>query len=248
MCPVHRSEKLDEARARLARHQPCRVVSTRLVEAGVDLDFPVVYRALAGIDAIAQAAGRCNREGREACGQTFVFRSEHVRAEAYLRDTSAVACEVFALHRDPLSLAAVEQYFRLYYWEQSARWDRLAICGELHLDPRSRDLPFLFGFATIAERFRLIEETQKPVIVPWGEKGRQICRELRNGGELPSWRIRRALQRYTVTIPARTWELEAGRSFELVHGRFAVLYATESSYSEEFGLTLAGVEGRSYVV
>ena len=64
MCPAHRTEVLNRIRAALANGDPCRVVSTQLVEAGVDIDFPVVFRSIAGVDSIAQAAGRCNREGK----------------------------------------------------------------------------------------------------------------------------------------------------------------------------------------
>ena len=64
MCPAHRTDVLDRIRAALATGDPCRVVSTQLVEAGVDIDFPVVFRSIAGVDSIAQAAGRCNREGK----------------------------------------------------------------------------------------------------------------------------------------------------------------------------------------
>ena len=75
MCPAHRSRTLGEIKETLNRGAPCRVVSTQLVEAGVDVDFPLVYRALGGLDSIVQAAGRCNREGRMDLGNMIVFRA-----------------------------------------------------------------------------------------------------------------------------------------------------------------------------
>jgi CRISPR-associated endonuclease/helicase Cas3 len=73
MCGAHRSAQIAEIKQWLKEGIPTRVVSTQLVEAGVDLDFPVVYRALAGLDSIAQAAGRCNREGLQENGIVVVF-------------------------------------------------------------------------------------------------------------------------------------------------------------------------------
>ena len=123
MCPQHRTTVLTEIKTTLTAKQPCRVISTQLIECGVDIDFPIVYRSLAGVDSIAQAAGRCNRNGVQKRGRTFVFRSEHEEAERYFADTANCAAQVLPLHEDPLSLDAVEHYFRLYYWDQSARWD-----------------------------------------------------------------------------------------------------------------------------
>ena len=75
MCPAHRSEVLNRIRAVLESELPCLLISTQLIEAGVDIDFPVLYRALAGLDSIVQAAGRCNREGRAVEGSVYVFRA-----------------------------------------------------------------------------------------------------------------------------------------------------------------------------
>jgi len=74
MCPQHRLDLIQSIRQRLRENQPCRVVSTQLIEAGVDVDFPVVWRAMGPLDSIVQVAGRCNREGRLAAGEMHVFR------------------------------------------------------------------------------------------------------------------------------------------------------------------------------
>ena len=158
MCPQHRTTVLTEIKTTLTAKQPCRVISTQLIECGVDIDFPIVYRSLAGVDSIAQAAGRCNRNGVQKRGRTFVFRSEHEEAERYFADTANCAAQVLPLHEDPLSLDAVEHYFRLYYWDQSARWDAKGILQEFHLN-QDRQFPFLFGFSTVAERFHLVDDT-----------------------------------------------------------------------------------------
>lgn len=247
MCPEHRTEVLRRIRSQLEAGRVCRVVSTQLVEAGVDLDFPVVYRSLAGVDSIAQAAGRCNRNGRSMLGKTYVFRSEHRDAERFVGETANCASQVLAIYDDALSLESVEHYFRLYYWEQSARWDARAILREFHLNQEC-GLPFLFGFSTVADRFRLIEDRGKPVIVPWGETGRALCVELRESRYQPSRQLLRRLQRYTVQVPKRQWENHINRTIELVHDRHPVLADPELHYSSQIGLDLDRCLTESLVV
>jgi len=243
MCPEHRSAMLERIRGALERGEPCRVVSTQLVEAGVDVDFPVAYRSLAGLDSIAQAAGRCNRHGRLDRGTTFVFRSEHERSEAFLRDTANATVEILggedrkALYDDLLSLEAVEHYFRLYYWSQQDRWDGKKILSDLEL-VNSRELPFQFAYRSIARRFRLIETHGETVIVPWGERGAALVAELRDAWGLPDRSVLRALQRYTVQVPARQYARHLGSSIELVHDRYPVLVSVEFHYDERLGLVL----------
>jgi CRISPR-associated endonuclease/helicase Cas3 len=106
MCPAHRRAVLAQVKDRLAQRQPCRLVATRVIEAGVDVDFPSVWRSLAGIDSLAQAAGRCNRNDELQNGEFVVF--EPVRKDAipktlvdlHLRRT--VACETLQMHGNPL--------------------------------------------------------------------------------------------------------------------------------------------------
>jgi len=243
MCPEHRSVVLARVRRKLERGEPCRVISTQLVEAGVDVDFPVVYRSLAGLDSIAQAAGRCNRNGRLDRGTTFLFRSEHERSEAFLRDTANATVEILggedhqALYEDLLSLEAVEHYFRLYYWSQQDRWDSKKILSDLKL-VNSRELPFQFAYRSIAGRFRLIETHGETVIVPWGERGAVLVAELRDAWGLPDRSVLRALQRYTVQVPSRLYQRHLGSSIELVHDRYPVLASPELFYDERLGLVL----------
>ncbi len=243
MCPAHRTEVLDDIRKRMADGRACRVVSTQLVEAGVDLDFPVVYRSMAGLDSIAQAAGRCNRNGMLERGVTYLFRSERGKQEAFLRDTINAAIQLLGnenvppLYEDLLSLEAVEHYFRLYFWEQQGRWDSRGILEMLNLENR-KDLPFLFQFCAIGEKFRLIEDTGKPVIVPLGEEGAQLCHELRRRPPVGLSDLLRRLQRFTVQVPQRLWFREMGRSFEMIHDRFPVLIAPEIHYDSRLGLVL----------
>jgi CRISPR-associated endonuclease/helicase Cas3 len=247
MCPAHRSAVLGDPRhpapgsirQALKNGIPCRVVTTQLIEAGVDVDFPVVYRALAGLDSIAQAAGRCNREGRlPAPGETFVFTPERPIPRGFLRKTADSAAEVLPLHAaDPLSPAAIEAYFHLHYWRSGDQTDakRILDC----FPPLQSEASFLgLQFKDCAERFQFIESSYQPVLVPYGE-GRALIAELRATYEPAAQRhLARRLQRYVVQVPAPAALAHRGRGLVELHERYLVL-DDDTAYSDELGLQLS---------
>lgn len=247
MCPEHRSRKLAEIRARLATEGDCRVVSTQLVEAGVDLDFPTVYRALAGLDSLAQAAGRCNREGKltdthgaPRLGEVWVFDTPE-RPPSFLRAAADNAAQVLALPEfaaDPLDPAAVRRYFELHYWSQQSRWDdrRVMECfGPIWQDP------LLLKFATAAERFRLIDQPYEPVVIPYDDRITALLAPLYRGAPLTSGLLRQ-LQRYTVQIPERVARRHIGTKLVRLADQLTVLPDIRHNYSDDLGLELDDAE------
>lgn len=248
MTPEHRSERLEEIRNRLQEGKECRVIATQLIEAGVDVDFPVVWRSLAGLDSIAQAAGRCNREGRLQQGTTWLFtpdENEHPIPRGFLRRSADAARQILAADRyaDLLNLPAIEHYFRLHYWQHQQEWDKRDICNAFTFDysPKTQ-LPLLFDFASVAERFRLIDSPQQPVIVARNGKYRDLVERLysaESAGVPPPRSILRQLQRCTVTVNETAWRAALGHcDLDLIYDRFAVLAAPQLHYHQELGLQL----------
>lgn len=236
MCPEHRTRKISDIKAALSAGQACRVVSTQLVEAGVDLDFPVVFRASAGLDSIAQAAGRCDREGRLTSrlgspgGKVFIFTPETGVPPGHFRLVADKGAEVMGLHPDPLSPEAVEHYFRLLFWQAGPDLDREHILALLSETARRGDFPF----REVAERFRIIKDGQQAIIVPQDEEATRLADSL--GFAEHAGGILRRLQRHTVQVHPRVLSsLIAGGAVEIVAEKYAVLRNTDI-YRDDLGL------------
>jgi CRISPR-associated endonuclease/helicase Cas3 len=241
---------LAEVRQRMKYHASCRLIATSLVEAGVDLDFPLVWRAEAGLDQIAQAGGRCNREGSRPVGDSIVtvFRPTEAKPPREIKGFIGDMERMKRNHADdPLSPEAMRDYFGEVYWRK----------GDQGLDRiRAKDLDGVtttikvmdafslgsgatnFDYRRVGEGFQLIENGLAPVIVATDEAPRKALEDLR-GGWLTVGAAARRLQSHTVQVPPRARQklIENGhvRFVEGYGDQFAELI-TASLYTRETGL------------
>ncbi len=247
MCGEHRSVVIKGIKDALARGGCLRVVSTQLVEAGVDIDFPMVYRAMTGLDGIAQAAGRCNREGRleNKLGETVVFHPPEPSPPGLLRKQEQAGLEVIRnrpLSEPLLSPDAYAAYFRSLYGSVND-FGQKAFRDYLVKDAYGCQ----FQFREAAQWYRLIDEAGRKDVVVWHTAGRidsrEILEELRRFGPYRD-RLRR-LQRFTVNVPERVWEQlkEQGCIAEVSAPEGGIgLWAqcVPDLYDETFGLKMEG--------
>ncbi len=231
MCPAHRTAVLDYVRAALKDGRLCRLVSTQLIEAGVDVDFPVVYRALAGLDAVVQAAGRCNREGRSVKGRVVVFRAPTQPPPGALKRGFDTAVTML---RDEDGLDADDPETQERYFRQVYMTDK---------DTKNIQRERLqWNFATVGRDFRLIEDGfTHPVIIPWDE-GAARLEKLKRALEYghASRDDFRALQPYTVSVYEKSFmtALESGALEEVVEGLHALKTSHMNHYKEKHGLVI----------
>jgi len=210
MCAEHRTKVIDQIKERLEKRRkgegrPLRVISTQLIEAGVDVDFPIVYRAMAGLDSIAQSAGRCNREGKLPLGKVIVFKPEQPSPPGFLRQAEDATLSMIGsgLLDDPLSPASFKRYFK----ELNGKGDRdkHGIFKEFLKVNVTQKGELGIQFRSAAEKFRLIDDAGVPVIVPF-KSGKDEVSPVYNWLEeleknpLQRWAYRK-LQRYTVSLP-----------------------------------------------
>lgn len=232
MYPHHRQKRLNTIRDRLAAGEKCIVIATSLVEAGVDLDFQNVYRELAGIDSMIQAAGRCNREGERDKEDSFAyyFQLEESRKVPGQEQQIDTAKQVIRRYEDISSLEAVQEYFtRLYNFKGSAL-DKKGILEDFKRGQ--------FSFASVGKKFKLIEQNTKTILIPVEQRAKEIAEELKFKGV--SQKLIREAGKYCINVYDNLFQkmysagMFVGVSEELKE-EFFVLKDCEN-YSDETGL------------
>lgn len=237
MYPAHRSKVLSEIKDSLnnRKNSICRVISTQLIEAGVDIDFPTVFRSIAGIDSIAQAAGRCNREGKLKTGNVFVFTPEEGIPPGYFRQTTQCASALINKFPDQLiEPECIQEYFLNYYWLNQNRMDDadiLMIC--------KTGIKGNIQFEDIAQ-FQLIKNATNSIVIAIEKEAIQWVESLKYI-EFPT-QILRKLQKYSVQI----YPYHMNQIIEFIKEPYPgvkVIYDS-NLYSEKLGLLIDGYDNK----
>ena len=241
MTPEHRKRAIKVIRRRLNEGDVCRVVSTSLIEAGIDLDFPVVYRSMAGLDSLIQAGGRCNREGLRNDGVTYIFESDSkYRVPAVLKRPAEVARMVMDNANDIGELSAIKKYFLSLYeieedvdtsFENRGVLDKNKIIRRLDERIKQNDLLF----ETIAKSFRFItDDNVRVIFVPEDDESRKIAEIIKSGRVELDRKFFRKISKYCVNVYERQYK-DILPSLYVVDEGLAILELLEE-YDLETGL------------
>ena len=236
MCPAHVSFTIQRIKEALHSHssQPIRVIATQLIEAGVDIDFPVVFRQEAGLDSILQAAGRCNREGKHKICTTYVFSlgKEHPLPIGYITQTNNARLNM-GRNLDWFAPETMKSYFEQLYCRVPS-FDQTIINGVRY---SMEDLLYKkeTEFEKAADVFRLIDDQTTSVIINWGDSLYYYQHLISQG---PSYVLMKKLAQYSVNIRKRDFEMF--QSIDAINNPYENIFAITNSdfYKTDTGLVL----------
>ena len=239
MYPAHRKAVLAEIRQRLKDGLSCRVVSTSLIEAGVDVDFPAVYREMAGLDSIAQAAGRCNREGkRPVQSSTVTYFEGEDPAPLLQRINIGAAREALAGGADPGDPAVIRRYFTAWRSLTGEQLDKTKAVEYLRGGIHGCLLPF----ETVASHFHFIDNATCTVYIPL-DAGAPLCRKILDGTADQS-DYRRAGQ-YSVSIYEQHYRAFLAAGAIQPVGTDSAVLTDLSLYDRRMGLSFQADSGKA---
>jgi CRISPR-associated helicase Cas3/CRISPR-associated endonuclease Cas3-HD len=244
MCPAHRSEKIKEIKKRLKEGAKCIVVSTSLIEAGVDVDFPVAYRAMCGLDSIIQAAGRCNRERKKDLAFVYVFdfNDEDYKINKssafgnYLWQRQSITEIVARKFEDVTRPEAIKEYFDMLYSNASlSELDKKGIVKRLNEGfCMNTPMDFIFEFEDIARDFKMIDENDYSVIVKYDDDAIWKINELEYG-YITRDKLR-SIQKYIVNLSIYEYtKLKEINALKSIGEHMSILISRED-YSDETGI------------
>ena len=232
MCPSHRRKTITEIKDKLSKSEKCTVISTQVIEAGVDIDFPVVFREKAGIDSMMQAQGRCNREGRLSSGKFNIYdinKTDFLKIPKEIQDQIAYSKEVEnndKFSSDVFSLEAIQKYFELLYSRKN--WDIKKILGDFNACYMS------FNYKEVSRKYKIIEQDTISIAVPYG-KGKDIIEEAKNKPEFSKYMLRK-LQPYIINVYENDFnKLKNNGAIEEIHDSIYIL-TDQTYYSLETGI------------
>lgn len=255
MCSAHRKQILDEVRARLSNGLATLCISTQLIEAGVDVDFGSVVRFVAGLDSIAQAAGRCNRNGKQKKGNVFVLNpaEENVGMLHDIKTGIDATNRIFTefSEEELLKPQAMSRYFQYYFYERHKEMiypvkQEQTLLNLLSNNQRNiNKTPFALrqSFMTAAKQFKAIDAPVHSVIVPFNDEAQNIITQLcalDKRFDAQSYRsLLKSAQKYSVNIFPNVWQkLNEQQAVYPIAQDEAVFYLSEEFYSQDFGLSL----------
>lgn len=269
MCPAHRKEILKKIKLAIEEKKRVICVSTQLIEAGVDISFECVIRSLAGLDSIAQAAGRCNRHGEDAVRNVYIIKSSDevltnlktiaIGAEKTKRILDEYSKNPSLLGGDLLSPEALTMYFKYYFdhiknelnypikelgnVDMYDLLDQNNYYSSAYRNAKNTNFPLLNrqSFATAEEYFRVIDNPTKTILVPFNEKAKEIIAKLNGAvGSLELSQLLKQSQHYSINVYDQEYQ-QLGKKY-YIHQLLNgnIVALAEIAYSKDVGLDLKG--------
>lgn len=245
MYPNHRKSIIKEIRSRLKEGKTCRVISTQLIEAGVDVDFPVVFRSITGVDSIVQAAGRCNREGKLSSGNIYVFKPSDLSylGLGYLKLTSQIGESIVKESTDILSIESISKYFYALYNHTNHRLDKQNILSTIN---KYKKHELNFDFQDIARDFKFINNEGTQIVISTEESNKLL-----NNLKKDPFSVKKTLRKltgYSVNVPEHNFKelLKNNYLDEIIEGIFVL--NNKNMYDFKLGFDKDRTEDYDYII